>query len=501
MLKKLESATPPRVVQPSEQVVPDQPQGQLPLQEQVEVASSSTTGQLLNSSKAINPVFTAQQAIKSEVAQEQALVLLKTVKEEKNSCQKDFDEASKLTMSTCKEIHDFVLPHLHDAFKDLFSDEKNTSNRINQITRYVFREPAEKRMNVDISGLDKNGKEQFFTLIKKADEVRKKWEEAEQSSQIVCQKVRRYFERVKNEYASAVDLLRLDMPKERQNVRVLAAASQLSAAANPTTEECEENKKSGRKNLSLHTTRLSNALKATGSMDEAIDQVCRDVCVHGDGVDLSIQKAVSSKNEIGNAWRKSENGNPNVRRIVISIVAEDGYGLQKNNANEILGYYRKQSVAEYNADSNEEKYRVDNIIEVFRPTEEEEKAGITFEEKIKNAFKQARAFAEEQKGQSSGQELKFEGVAHWDGHGGSYVIPENENIDLETASSDKETKPKDDFREGSRDFLFIIEHDHVNGKHKGMDKASIKILEKELTDVGYKLIQDFGLCCSGAIIA
>ena len=487
MLKNLESATPPRVVQPGEQIVPEQPQDQLLPPEQVKAASSSTTSQPLDSSKVANSVFGAQQAIKSETAQEEALELLQNVNKAKDECEtEELSQASKLTMSTCQEIHDFVLPRLNNGpFKDLFPDEKNISNRINQITRYVFREPIEKRIKVDISKLNENEKEQFFTLIKKADELRKKWEEAEQSSQTVCQQVRRYFEQVKNEYASAVDFLRLNMPKERQNVRVLAAASQLSAAANPTTEECEGE----RNNLSLHTTRLSNALKATDSIDEAIDQVCRDVCVHGDGVDLSIQKAVSSKNEIGNAWKKSENDNPNVRRIVISVFAEDGYGLQQNNANEILGHYKKQSVAEYNAVHNEEKYRVDNIIEVFRPTEEEEKAGITFEEKIKNAFKQARAFAEEQKEQNPGQELKFEGIAHWNGHGGSYMIPT------------KETNSKDDFREGSRDFLFIIEHDHVNGTHKGIDKASIKRLEKELTDSGYKFIQDFGSCCSGAMIA
>ena len=66
MLNKLESTT-PRVVLP-EQAVPEQPQGQLQPQEQAKITSSSITGQLLDSSKAINPIFTAQQAIKNETS-------------------------------------------------------------------------------------------------------------------------------------------------------------------------------------------------------------------------------------------------------------------------------------------------------------------------------------------------------------------------------------------------------------------------------------------------
>ena len=68
MLRKIDQSTP--VIKPDTQAVQEQTHGQLPLQEQVEVTSTSTTDQSLDPLQTASSVFGAQRAIKNENAQQ-----------------------------------------------------------------------------------------------------------------------------------------------------------------------------------------------------------------------------------------------------------------------------------------------------------------------------------------------------------------------------------------------------------------------------------------------
>ena len=124
---------------------------------------------------------------------------------------------------------------------------------------------------------------------------------------------------------------------------------------------------------------------------------------------------------------------------------------------------------------------------VTEQLEEEEKAGVTFNKKIENAFRDARLFIEEQSRENPNEKLEFEGIAHWHGHGTSL----RDNI-----SSEDEIL----YHEGSLEFLFITRHLN-NGEVESIDKTTIKRLEQEnLREYRY-FIHDFHSCCSGAAIA
>ena len=96
-------------------------------------------------------------------------------------------------------------------------------------------------------------------------------------------------------------------------------------------------------------------------------------------------------------------------------------------------------------------------------------------------------FVEKEKKKNPEQELEFEGIAHWHGHGTSLkdnLSPEDEKL----------------YHEGSLDFLFITKHQH-NGEIEGVNKATIKRLEQENLKKYRYFIHDFHSCCSGAMIA
>lgn len=482
MLEKL-GLTALRLVQPGEQV-DSANQGQLPgVQEQVETTSRTTASQpLADLSKTINPAFVAQQAIKNK---EQALVLLKEVQIKTREAVKEWSKASSETNKLYKKCDDFAR-----RFPRLFIDFKLLPGDITPVVR-CFRERQGK--DIDISSLSEEDKKEFFNIRESANEVNKMWEEAEKSTQKVRQEVRAFFEEKKEQYPNAIDSLRLDSPIERKNIKVVAAISQLSSAVQLTPTERDNGE-----TVSLHARNFSGALKTTNSMDEAIDKVCKDAHVFGeDKVEPGIQKAVCSKNNNVNAWRKLDNDNPNVKRFVISIVAGDGGKLFSKEQEELLGLY----------EGKDKQYRVDKIEMVSAPTEEEKERGITFKEKIEDAFRKARLFVEEETRKNPGQKLKFEGIVHWHGHGTSLTdklspedkiechdehgTPLTENIKLEDEIS---------YKEGSLGFLFITRHLYNSGV-EGIDKTAIKRIEQENLGEYRYFIHDFHSCCSGAMIA
>ncbi len=491
MLRKLDSTT-PRPVQPSKQVGPEELQDQL--------LSSLQETAITNSLQGFNPAslstFQAGQLIKNEqtiLTISQAIEIRRQVKEEVDRCRTEgIRKASHKTDEVRKGTDNFVLQHLQGLFKRFFPEEKNLFSRAQRIAAEIF----EKKENIDISAWSKEEREQFCDLTKQVDGLKIQWKEAEESAELIHQEVKLYLKEVEKKYGMAIELLRLPPQKEREHIRVLATASQLAGGACATPEERKEAEELGLPVLSLHVRRIIDALKSTNSMDEAIDKVCEDSRVYGgDKVEPSIQKAVSSRTEKKNAWLKSENDNPNIRRIVISIVAEDSFGGQRIEADELLKLYKKE----------DKQYRVDKIEMVSAPTEEEKERGITFKEKIEDAFKEARLFAEEERKQNP--DLEFEGIVHWHGHGTSLtdkINPKDEIIchDEHGTPLTNNIKLEDEisYKEGSLGFLFITRHLYNSGV-EGIDKTAIKRIEQENLGKYRYFIHDFHSCCSGAMIA
>jgi len=227
----------------------------------------------------------------------------------------------------------------------------------------------------------------------------------------------------------------------------------------------------------------------------AIDKTTTEVVVDHNSINYMpfIQKPVSTKRENNTAWQKSDNDNPNVKRIIIFNVPEDEFGGMQVNADKIRqNFYTPDD--KKSCDTDESRFRVDKVIYVTPPTKEEEKQGITQTDKTRQAFEQSKQFMEDQKALTAKQAvaegkdpeaavkaLRFEGMANWFGHG--------------TTVADKSPQ-KDDpryYQEGSAEFKFII------SPKEGIKESEIKKMEQNIKDYSY-FPQYFVSCHSGAII-
>lgn len=180
-------------------------------------------------------------------------------------------------------------------------------------------------------------------------------------------------------------------------------------------------------------------------------------------------------------------------------------GLQQAQAGEIKKCYREESVDGYIADTDpakEDAYRVDKIIVVRAPTSEDAANGITHKVKIERAFKEAQEFVDEQKElvkaaePGSEQSLKFEGIAHWLGHG---TTIESIKKDEDKSSSAEQLKENDSmYLEGSMEFCFITKH---HPSLEGVDETTIKEWESNYLRSFEDFIHDVHSCAAGAFIA
>gem|GEM_PF-5659052 len=397
--------------------------------------------------------------------------------------------------------YDWVMEHpdkTADGFQALvtklsgrFSDEyKDIPSELREFA--IFRGIATNPIEDVLPNIPESEREQFLKLrnskMQNDEELLQK-----AKSDPVFRKTYTFLDSVKGKYAEFVDDNRLDPSKgsdpHPKNIRVLAAVSQSEPAA-------AANSKKGEK-ADWVTKKFSDALRTENSIDKAMDVASKDAVVKGypDGQPPIIQKPVSTKRENVKAWKKSDNDDPNVKRIVIFNVTEDGSRNFENNAAEIRKNFYTPS-EENKSNPFEQRFRADRIITVTPPTEEEAKKGITQADKIRSAFEQSKQFMEDQKDLarkkaiSEGKDpeaavkvLRFEGMANWFGHG--------------TTVENKSPKIDDPryLQEGSAEFKFITNP----LEQKGIEESEIKKMEQNVKDYDY-FTQYFCSCHSGAMI-
>ncbi|MEI8390277.1 MAG: hypothetical protein WCG23_10395 [bacterium] len=329
----------------------------------------------------------------------------------------------------------------------------------------------------------------FLKLREDQDQNDKKQAEDIKSNPII-KTANLFLNSVKNQYAQFLDNNRPDPSKvsdpHPNNIRVLAAVSQNEAATGTLPGEKAD----------WVTRKFSDALGTEASIDKAMDKTSKDAAVMGysNAEAPTMQKPVTTRRENNTAWQKADNNNPDIKRVVIFNVTEDGSGNFKKGADELRkNFYTPDEKNESNP--FETRFRADKIITVTPPTKEEEKQGITQADKIRQAFEQSKQFMEDQKDlarknaiaegkdpEAAVKALKFEGMANWFGHG----------------TTVKEKSPeKDDprrYQEGSAEFKFWTN----SQKNEGIEESDIKKMEQNVKDFSY-FTEYFNSCHSGAM--
>ena len=432
----------------------------------------------------------------------------------KNMWTKKLQAASDLTCRLHTRINSFIEKHMDSYLRDLYIREGIQQSRIAKIKSVLFF-PELKGEASDPEGifskdsLPEDVKEEYEQLKKEADDLVDVWYEAYASALPKYASIYKFLLKNKDEYARFVDQHRLHPDlvtiPHPENIRVLAAVSQTSGSFMPDIRRGER--------LSLHTQWVTRAFKAKKNLciDDAIADVTSTAYVQEGSVERGfqrepdIQKPVSTIRGNRNTWRKIDNTNNKIKRIVIFIITDDMSGLQQAQAGEIKKCYREESVDGYIADTDpakEDAYRVDKIIVVRAPTSEDAANGITHKVKIERAFKEAQEFVDEQKElvkaaePGSEQSLKFEGIAHWLGHG---TTIESIKKDEDKSSSAEQLKENDSmYLEGSMEFCFITKH---HPSLEGVDETTIKEWESNYLRSFEDFIHDVHSCAAGAFIA
>lgn len=356
----------------------------------------------------------------------------------------------------------------------------------------IFREITTAPLKNVLPQIPEFNRKQFLELRNSKKHDDKKVEETMKSNPVVI-KSYNFLISIKKQYAKFVDKSRPEpaavSDRHPNNIRILGAVSQTEPAM-------AANNKKGEK-VDWLTKKFSTTLRTNKTIDEAMDETSKEAVVTGysDGQPPIIQKPVTTKRENKTAWRKSDNGNLNVKRVAIFIVTEDGSRNFKNNADEIRkNFYIPDKKNKSN--SLKKLFRLDKIINVTPPTEEEMKQDITQADKIRQAFEQCKQFMEDQKDiarkkaleegrdpEKAAKALRFEGMANWFGHG---TIVENK--------SPKVDNPRY-FQEGTAEFKFITNP----LEQEGIEESEIKRMEQKVKDYTY-FTQYFNSCHSGAII-
>ncbi len=370
-----------------------------------------------------------------------------------------------------------------DEYRDMPKEMQNFA---------IFQGIANRPIEDVLPKIPESEREQFLKLRQSKDQKDEQLYEKAKSDPIF-RETNNFLNSAREQYAEFVDDNRPNPSKvsdpHPKNIRVLAAVSQTEPAA-------AANSKNGEK-ADWVTRKFSKALRTEDSIDKAMDVASKDAVVKGysDGQPPIIQKPVSTKREHKTAWRKSDNTDLNVKRVVIFNVTEDGSRNFENNAAEIRkNFYTPDE--ENKSNPFEQRFRADRIITVKPPTEEEAKKGVTQAGKIIVAFEQSKQFMEDQKDltrkkaieegkdpEAAVKALRFEGMANWFGHG--------------TIVEDKSPKKEDPryYQEGSAEFKFITDP----LEQKGIEESEIKKMEQNVKDYDY-FTQYFCSCHSGAMI-
>lgn len=414
-----------------------------------------------------------------------------------------WEKADKLADEIMPKLDDFVKSLLKGSFKDLFPKDREIE-KIKKIRDAIF--PVDPSGTLDKTFVDRikgADKAKYSLLKKEADKLRAAWTQAyiDQSKQYP--KIERFYKENIDKYSEFIEKHKADPEKvtnpHPKNIRVTAACSQSDGSTPDYTDYNEK------KSIGIYIKNLSKAIKDTQCFDDAIDQVDKIVTlqkgklVNGEPFQPMISKPVSTPRSNRNSLKKSDNNNIQVKRIIIFIHSYDGTPKAKNDIDELKKNYREESVKTYanSKDPNKNKqYRVDTIITVPPPTPKEEAKGITHRDKIKKAFEEAKIFVEREKRKAresalikdldpkqAEEALKFEGVAHWSGHG--------------VSDDTKESKGDGKYLEGSKEFKFITEHEG----NKVVTEKEIKAWEKEYLKSFRYFIQSVEACESGALIA
>lgn len=251
------------------------------------------------------------------------------------------------------------------------------------------------------------------------------------------------------------------------------------------------------------TEAFVRSLERFPTMDEAINQTTSSLLDDIEPDRGELISPVATPRENPKAWRKADNTDPNLRRIVIltSPSASPWKGL-----NEIAKRFDEQSADGYADNPQAGKFRVDNIIRIEKPSRDNIKAAfMQASEFVKQERKKVReaAIAEarlagkserEQKlaGNEAENALQFEGFMGWGGHG---------NVE---GNEDRLRLPNRQARgrEGSAEYYYDVTPDgSTKDPNKKIREKDIKGWEHDYLSAYRYFIHYSMTCHSGALIS
>ena len=293
---------------------------------------------------------------------------------------------------------------------------------------------------------------------------------------------------IKDQYAGWVDRTRLnpndDPNPHPTNVRIAAAVPQgdFNGMVAPLPN-----------GMNRQVQDFIDHVKQTGSLDAAIDATTQ-LQYSNDGSNGDwpyISKQVATDRHNPHAWRKADNQDPNVRRIVLQFATDPVVTTMM--ANTLNTAFHEAPVGQA---TGPDQYRVDRIVTLETATPEQ----------IEQAFKAARQWADAERQRVYDQaltEARLHGGTEQDHQGAAQAAVANLRFEAFTGwhghgNVDENKTPEGDrgYQEGAQEFKFKTATDH-------MSETQIKALERQYLGpdcfdyvVGYSMS-----CRSGALIA
>ncbi len=378
------------------------------------------------------------------------------------------------------DINNFIRDRLNTEFRNLYSSETSETARLGMISRLIFDSSSGRSKDV-INSLSPESRRVFDMLRARYNTNQRAWTRLIDNTRPFNGMLYDSFIPVGSNYRDSINRSRLPSASvsnpHPSNIRVLAATTQNGGSLPGNHEQA-----------SIHTRWLSQAMMMfSSSMDEAISYMERQVHITGRELNIEpqIQTPIASSRSNPTSWRRQDNANQNVRRIAIIIAADDGSGDVNRDVELLRSNYFVGSYQRYRDDKNPQtrnQYRVDRLVVIRPPTSDEASRGITLRDKIMQAYREVEAFVNEER--RRGDDLAFEGIAHWLGHGMTIdgIGPGRNEPDF--------------YREGSQEFFFITNRARI----EGLTEDEIKKLERTYLSQFRYFIQDFNSCQSGAAI-
>lgn len=329
--------------------------------------------------------------------------------------------------------------------------------------------------------------EEYDKLLEKVlQNSAKPWRTAYELAHPVSVEAYLELQKLRPNFNMEVDRLRLHRKHSPnphpKNVHIITSSSQYFVTSSPASNTDSTQKTAW--NIRL----MTNLLQSCSSMAKVIQKACSsnyipEPCPQRIYIPPFIEKPVSSRGaQFAQGWKKSANADPNIKRVVIMLTVDYGDEESLANKESLKTAYLEVPVEQYDKQANPQNlFRVDKIIELAMPSEAEITQGITVKDKIQEAFREAEAFVSTEK--LKAPDLKFEGIAHWVGHGSVHNNIVDEKKDLF-------------YRDGSLNFTFLPNH-----QGEEISKDEIKDIEHERLKGFKTFIQHFMACNSGAMIS